>query len=220
MALSPLFNLPRSYTDEELLAMMQSEGAEEAKAMRIFFYDKKTRQVVDAFARRLGLSDVGMETAWEKAVMKFFQLVKKGQYRGSDGGLRGFLYGIGKGMVLNELHSEKGRSDAAKKKIQSVVSVPDFEAYAHLLSIFPAIGLEALEKKNIWDAVGSLRGNCPDVLRVWASEHIREDSAQELGMSARDFSNRVVECREILETFLRKNPLINQLWSKIWNNLS
>ncbi|MBK7869562.1 MAG: sigma-70 family RNA polymerase sigma factor [Saprospiraceae bacterium] len=197
-----------SFSDEEMIRMIQGKEEERHQALRSFFLDQRLERMVFAKIQERGGSKQDAQDAYQDAFKIFQRNVRNSAFEGRSS-LRSYFVGIALRLWM----------DRNKQSWNSRVNLTDEQMRMEEQSEDnPLDAVIDLDRKNlVRQLLENIGERCKKILWLRANSHSMEEIAQEIGLSNADMAKKeAYRCNNRLkEMILGKPELVHLIKSMI-----
>lgn len=199
----------RTFTDEELVQMIQGKEEDRHQALRYFFLDTSLERMVFSKIRERGGPTQDAQDAYQEAFKVFQRNVRNNDFEGRSA-LRSYFVGI----------AIKVWEDMNKRSWNRRTNLTDDHSKMDSTSDdTPLIQTEAVERKTlVRQLLDQMGERCKSILWLRANAHSMEEIAIKIGLSSAEMAKKeAYRCNNRLrEMVLSKPELVHLVKSMIY----
>ncbi len=197
-----------SFTDEEMILMIQGKEEERHQALRSFFLDDSLERMVFAKIREKGGSKQDAQDAYQDAFKVFQRNIRNNGFEGRSS-LRSYFVGIALRLWMDRnKQSWHNRVNLTDEQLQVKEQSPDN----------PLDAMIDTDRKNlVRQLLETIGERCKKILWLRANSHSMEEIAQAISLSTADMAKKeAYRCNNRLkEMILGKPELVHLVKSMI-----
>lgn len=183
------------WTDESLLAALQSGGQAREDALRRMYLMPGLRETVTRFVLDNGGSRDDAQDVFQEALVLFDRNLREGRFEGKST-LATYFVAIAKWRWVT-LRRQQGRyRELSPAQYDGEVESAEAET------------LRAEHRELLTEAMGHIGERCRELLRLYQLDYAMEEIAQKMGYSGADVAKKeAYRCRMRLREHLENHPL-------------
>lgn len=198
----------KSFTDEEMIRMIQGKEEERHEALRSFFLDESLERMVFAKIRERGGSTQDAQDAFQDAFKVFQRNVRNNAFEGKSS-LRSYFVGIALRLWLDK------NKQSWHHRVNLTEESTQLEEHSEDNPLDTVV--DADRKTLVRQLLESIGERCKKILWLRANSHSMEEIATAIGLSGSDMAKKeAYRCNNRLkEMVLSKPELANLVKSMI-----
>jgi RNA polymerase sigma factor (sigma-70 family) len=191
-----------NWTDEAMLAAIQSGGRTREDALRRFYLLPGLRETVTRFVLDNGGNRSDAQDVFQEALVLFDRNLREGRFEGKST-LTTYFVAIAKWHWVT-LRRQHGRyTELSPAQYDGEAESPEADT------------LRAEHRELLTEAMSHIGDRCRELLRRYQLDYSMEEIAQEMGYSnAETAKKEAYRCRMRLREHLQNNPLWAEYFSK------
>lgn len=184
-----------NWTDESLLAAIQSGGQERENALRRFYLLPGLREAVTRLVLDNGGSRTDAQDMFQEAFVLFDRNIREGRFEGKSS-LATYFVAIAKWRWVTVRRQQGRYQELSPAQYDGEVESPETET------------LRTEHSELLATAMGQIGERCRELLRLYQLDYAMEEIAQKMGYAGADVAKKeAYRCRMRLREHLENHPL-------------